>query len=76
MNDPDMARVLQRQTARKGGLLPHRVLNQGLPAARAWLGEQAASGVKYFMTDSVDNDDVDRTAKLVLDSPVEPLAAL
>jgi len=70
MSDPDMARVLQRQTARKVGLLPHRILYQGLPAARAWVDEQAASGVQYFMADSVDNDDIDRTAELVLDSPV------
>lgn len=70
MSDPDMARVLQRQTRQRVGLLPHHVLHRGVPAAWAWLNEQAAMGVRYFMTDSVDNDDIDRTAALALDAKI------
>ncbi|AMJ61519.1 four-carbon acid sugar kinase family protein [Bosea sp. PAMC 26642] len=69
MNDPDMARVLQRQTARRVGLLPHHILHQGFAAARDWLDAQVAAGISCFITDSVDNDDVRRAAELSLDWP-------
>jgi len=58
MNDPDMARVLQRQTTNKVGLLPHRVLHRGLDFARDYVRDQQESGVRYFLMDCVDNDDV------------------
>ncbi|MEQ1955933.1 four-carbon acid sugar kinase family protein [Mesorhizobium sp. CN2-181] len=58
MNDPDMVRVLQRQTESKVGLLPHRVLHGGVDAARAYVEEQQAQGISYFLMDCVDNDDV------------------
>jgi uncharacterized protein YgbK (DUF1537 family) len=58
MNDPDMARVLQRQTKRKVGLLPHRVLHQGVETAKAWLDDQLQDGVEYLVMDAVDNDDI------------------
>ena len=58
MNDPDMARVLQCQTAEKVGLLPHRVLHRGSAFARDYVRDQQDSGVRYFLMDCVDNDDV------------------
>ncbi|WP_296736734.1 four-carbon acid sugar kinase family protein [Mesorhizobium sp.] len=58
MNDPDMARVLQRQTAEKVGLLPHRVLHRGSAFAHDYVREQQDKGVRYFLMDCVDNDDV------------------
>jgi uncharacterized protein YgbK (DUF1537 family) len=58
MNDPDMARVLQRQTAEKVGLLPHRVLHRGSAFAHDYVREQQGKGVRYFLIDCVDNDDV------------------
>lgn len=58
MNDPDMARVLQGQTAEKVGLLPHRVLHRGPEAARDYVRDKQAAGVRYFLMDCVDNDDV------------------
>ncbi|MDQ6434131.1 four-carbon acid sugar kinase family protein [Mesorhizobium sp. LHD-90] len=58
MNDPDMARVLQRQTRQTVGLLPHRVLHGGVEAARGYVREQQDKGVRYFLMDCVDNDDV------------------
>ncbi|RUX99398.1 MAG: four-carbon acid sugar kinase family protein [Mesorhizobium sp.] len=58
MNDPDMARVLQRQTAEKVGLLPHRVLHRGSTVAHDYVRDQQDKGVRYFLMDCVDNDDV------------------
>ncbi|CDX45343.1 conserved hypothetical protein [Mesorhizobium plurifarium] len=58
MNDPDMARVLQRQTAETVGLLPHRVLHRGVEFARGYVDDQQEKGVRYFLMDCVDNDDV------------------
>jgi len=70
MADPDMARVLQRQTQRKVGLLPHRVLHQGFDYARSWMALQQRDGVEYFMMDSVDNDDIACAAHLAADSKI------
>lgn len=58
MNDPDMARVLQRQTAEKVGLLPHRVLHRGSAFAHDYVRDQQDKGVRYFLMDCVDNEDV------------------
>jgi uncharacterized protein YgbK (DUF1537 family) len=58
MNDPDMARVLRGQTESKVGLLPHRVLHGGVELARLYVHEQQSGGVRYFLMDCVDNDDV------------------
>ena len=58
MNDPDMARVLQRQTTSRVGLLPHRILHDGEDAARNYVNLQQTNGIRYFLMDCVDNDDV------------------
>lgn len=58
MNDPDMVRVLQRQTAEKVGLLPHRVLHAGVEAARDHVQGLQQGGVRYVVMDCVDNDDI------------------
>jgi uncharacterized protein YgbK (DUF1537 family) len=58
MNDPDMARVLRGQTESKVGLLPHRVLHGGVELARLYVHEQQSGGIRYFLMDCVDNDDV------------------
>jgi len=70
MNDPDMARVLQRQTKEKVGLLPHRVLVEGEGAAARHVAAEMLAGVRYFMVDSVDNSDMETTARLALDDLV------
>lgn len=66
MNDPDMARVLQRQTKEKVGLLPHRVLVEGPEAAERHVAVEMQAGVRYFMVDSVDNSDMETAARLAL----------
>ncbi|CAM5351108.1 hypothetical protein ATER59S_01260 [Aquamicrobium terrae] len=58
MNDPDMVRVLQRQTTERVGLLPHRVLHGGVEAARDHVQGLQQSGVRYVVMDCVDNDDI------------------
>ena len=49
------------------GLIPHRVLHRGLEAARDYVDAQVASGIRAFVIDSVDDDDVTRVAELVDD---------
>lgn len=58
MSDPDMVRVLQRQTQAKVALLPHRILHGGVEPATRYVSEQQRNGVRYFLMDCVDNDDV------------------
>lgn len=58
MNDPDVVRVLQRQTAERVGLLPHRVLHAGVEAARDHVRDLERSGARYVVMDCVDNDDI------------------
>lgn len=58
MSDPDMARVLQRQTKAGVGLLPHHLLDRGAEATKAAIHDAIAAGTRYFIMDSVDNDDV------------------
>jgi uncharacterized protein YgbK (DUF1537 family) len=58
MNDPDMVRVLQRQTSARVGLLPHRVLHGGADLARRHVDQLLADGISYVLMDCVDNDDI------------------
>ena len=70
MNDPDMARVLQRQTVSRVGLLPHRVLHGGVELARDYVAQRQADGIRYFLMDCVDNDDVRCGASIFLQDRV------
>ena len=70
MNDPDLVRVLQRQTTTRVGLLPHRILHQGPGAAAAWLDAEGNRGIRFFITDAVDNDDVRCSATVALHAPL------
>ncbi len=67
MLDSDLVAVLQRQTGRAVGLLGHRVLRQGVAAARAHLADRIAAGESFFVVDSVDDDDIAVCAEAVAD---------
>lgn len=64
MSDPDLARVLQRQTREKVGNLPHRILFQGLDAARAHVDELTGRGTRYILMDGADPADIACGAEL------------
>ena len=64
MTDPDLVRVLSRQTSAKVGLLPHAVLHAGFDAAQAAIGALASDGVDYIMVDCSDDSDARMSARL------------
>lgn len=64
MTDPDLVRVLSRQTSAKVGLLPHALLHAGFDAAQAAIGALAGEGVDYIMVDCSDDSDARMSARL------------
>ncbi|MDN5005733.1 3-oxo-tetronate kinase [Bradyrhizobium sp. GCM10027634] len=67
MTDPDLVRVLQRQTRTRVGLLAHSLVSAGSdPAGRA-IGEAAARGIRYFIADAIYDRDLDTLAALTCD---------
>lgn len=69
MPDPNLVRVLGRQTRRRVGLVPHAVLATGRAAAEAHIEKLVASGVSYLIFDAIDEDDVVACARLTADWP-------
>lgn len=70
MTDPDLVRVLQRQTQRKVGLLAHSVVSAGGEALVQAVAEQTAAGVSHFIADAIYDADLDHLAALTVDWPV------
>lgn len=64
MSDPDLVRVLSRQTRAKVGLLPHSVLHAGFEAAQAAVTALAGDGIDYIMVDCSDDSDARMSARL------------
>jgi uncharacterized protein YgbK (DUF1537 family) len=61
MRDPDLVRVLGRQTSHRVGLVPLPVVRAGAVAVR--LAELARDGVRYAVADAVDGADLDHLAR-------------
>ena len=53
MTDSNLVRVLQRQTARKVGLLPYPEVRRGVPAVTAALARLREAGVTYAVADAL-----------------------
>ncbi len=70
MTDPDLVRVLQRQTQHRVGLLAHSAISAGGAALRQAVADQAAAGVTYFIADTIYDRDLDMIAALTTDWPV------
>ncbi|CDZ47791.1 3-oxo-tetronate kinase [Neorhizobium galegae] len=70
MTDPDLVRVLQRQTQTTVGLLPHPMIRAGGSVLEEALREQARRGARFFITDTIYNGDLDHIAALTLDWPL------
>ena len=67
MTDPDLVRVLQRQTRARVGLLAHSQVKSGADAAGRAIAEAAARGIRYFIADAIYDRDLDTLAKLTCD---------
>lgn len=58
MTDPDLVRVLGRQTPRRVGLLRHSVVAAGADEVALRLGELRDAGVAYAVADAIDDRDL------------------
>ena len=58
MHDPDLVRVLQRQTTRKVGLLAHAEVSEGASAIGRGIDRLQAEGVEIAIVDAIGNDDL------------------
>ncbi|WP_214110128.1 3-oxo-tetronate kinase [Acrocarpospora catenulata] len=70
MTDPDLVRVLGAQTQYGVALVAHQTIARGQDAVRAALDELEARGVRYAVTDAVDDRDLDVVARAAAHLPV------
>ena len=68
MTNSNLVEVLQAQSSVKVGLLAHRTLRAGKSASESSIAEQTATGVRFFIVDVIDQDDLERVATLAQDS--------
>lgn len=64
MTDPDLVRVLSRQTTKRVGLLPHAALHAGIEVAETRLRALVLEGIDYVMMDCSDDTDAETGARL------------
>ncbi|MBL8581024.1 MAG: four-carbon acid sugar kinase family protein [Rhizobiaceae bacterium] len=67
MTDPNLVRVLQRQTVGRVGLLPHASVRQGGEKLRLLVEELAGQGVRHFVADAIYDEDLAAIAALTVD---------
>jgi uncharacterized protein YgbK (DUF1537 family) len=67
MREPDLVRVLAAQTAERVGLIRHQVLSAGPEAVAAKVAALTAAGVRYAISDAVDEADLACLAAASLD---------
>lgn len=70
MHDPDLVRVLQRQTARRVGLLAHGAVRGGAGAIALRVAALQAEGVDYAIADAATHDDLAALAAATVDWPL------
>ncbi len=70
MTDPNLVRVLQRQTARKVGLIGHDAVAQGAAAIAGRIAELKKDGVSMAIVDSVSNEDLMRIGEALAGMPL------
>jgi uncharacterized protein YgbK (DUF1537 family) len=75
MTDPDLVRVLGRQTPHRVGLVPSQVVRQGPEAIVAALQHLQGQGVRFAVADAVDDHDLAAVAVACRDLPVVTGAA-
>lgn len=69
MTDPDLRRVLARQTARGVGLLPWTVIQAGAESVRAHVEARLGRGTPYLIADALTEDDLRTQAEASWDWP-------
>ncbi|HEV7254350.1 MAG TPA: 3-oxo-tetronate kinase [Mesorhizobium sp.] len=67
MTDPNLVRVLQRQTKLPVGLLPHGVVRGELAARQAYVKELVRQGICHVIVDAIYKEDLDAVAELTVD---------
>jgi 3-dehydrotetronate 4-kinase len=75
MTDPDLVRVLGRQTPHRVGLIPSQVVRQGPAAVATAITRLRDDGVRFAVTDAVDDRDLAAIAGACRDLPVVTGAA-
>lgn len=64
MTDPDLVRVLQRQTQTRVGLLAHPLVSAGPADLERAIASATGQGFRYFITDAIYDRDLDVLAAL------------
>ena len=75
MSDPDLVRVLSRQTPHRVGLVPSQVVRQGPAAVAAAFERLREHEVRFAVTDATTDDDLATIATAARDLPVVTGAA-
>ncbi|NML44047.1 four-carbon acid sugar kinase family protein [Ramlibacter sp. G-1-2-2] len=77
MRDASLPRLLQAQlpAGRRVGLVPQAVVAQGAQAVRSRLAQLRAEGVRYAVTDALDNEDLRAIAAACADLPLVTAAS-
>ncbi|WP_151637378.1 3-oxo-tetronate kinase [Noviherbaspirillum aerium] len=70
MTDANLVRVLQRQTARKVGLIGHEVVARGAEAIAAHIEALKRDGIQIAIVDAVSNDDLMRIGAALAGMPL------
>lgn len=70
MTDPDLVRVMGRQTPHRVGLVPLDVVRRGPGAVRAALEAHRTGGVRHVVVDATEDDDLAVVAEAAADLPV------
>lgn len=70
MRDPNLVRVLQRQTAHKVGLIRHEDVTDGADALRERVARLTHAGVRYAICDATSNGDLAALADICVDWPL------
>lgn len=70
MTDPDLVRVLQRQSGLKVGLIEHRHVRAGGAALSGHVDARVAAGERHLIADAIYDDDLAALAALTVDWPL------
>ncbi|MDX8463513.1 3-oxo-tetronate kinase [Mesorhizobium humile] len=70
MTDPNLVRVLQRQSKLAVGLLPHNVVRAEPASRQAYLDHLVAQGVRHVIMDAIYAEDLAAVAALTVDWPL------
>lgn len=70
MTDPNLVRVLQRQSKHAVGLLPHNVVRAEPSTRRAYVDQLVEQGIRHVIMDAIHAEDLAAIAALTVDWPL------